>query len=35
MPFEIDLEKTDNLKQAVMDILNSTVIRLTGKGSIL
>lgn len=35
MPFRVDLEGSKNLNQDVMNILNSTTIRLTGRGPIL
>jgi len=35
MPIEIDVENCKDLKQTVMDVLNSTVIRFTGKGAII
>lgn len=35
MPFEVDVEKSANLKESIMDILNSTQIRLTGNGSVI
>jgi ribosome biogenesis protein UTP30 len=35
MPIEIDMRNEDKLKDAVMEVLNSTVIRLTGKGAVV
>ncbi|RMZ97840.1 ribosomal L1 domain-containing 1-like, partial [Brachionus plicatilis] len=35
MPFGVDVEGSKNLKEDVMKILNSTTIRLTGKGPVL
>ena len=35
MPFPVNLEGSKNLKQDVMNILNSTTIRITGRGPIL
>ncbi|CAF0706001.1 unnamed protein product [Brachionus calyciflorus] len=35
MPFEVDVEGSKNLKEDVMNILNSTTIRLNGRGPVL
>jgi hypothetical protein len=35
MPIEIDLDNTDDLKATVEDIVDSTLIRLNGKGAIM
>lgn len=35
MPIEIDIENTENLREAILNVLNSTVIRLSGKGAIM
>jgi hypothetical protein len=35
MPVAIDLEDTANLKDKVFEIINSTIIRLNGKGAVL
>jgi hypothetical protein len=35
MPIEIDLDNTDDLKAAIENIVDSTIIRLNGKGAIM
>lgn len=35
MPIEIDVENSSDLRETVLNALNSTIIRLTGKGAIM
>ena len=35
MPIEIDMENTENLQETVQNIVNSTIIRITGKGTLM